>query len=271
MTFNFKTALEEEPEPQAPAVIPVTFPDAESVKKGLEKYDPEINAILDRAGKLEVKDDESRAMGLAVIADAKNLYRAIEAKRETLKAPALEYGRTVDKMANYYKDRLLKAEAKAKEKDLVYKKELDRQQAAKEAAAREEARKFQAKIDEENRKIREEAERKAKEAEEKLKTEKDAAARALLERTIQEEQAAAEAPPVQVVVPVIEAPPKAFKTGAGTLSYTKKWKCRLVDASKVEDRFKVVDVRLAQKAVDNGERNLPGFEVYEEETSSARV
>jgi hypothetical protein len=74
-----------------------------------------------------------------------------------------------------------------------------------------------------------------------------------------------------VVAPVIEAPPKNVKTEWGTLSYKKKWKCRLIDETKVEDRFKVVDIRLAQKAVDNGERNLPGFEVYEDETSSARV
>jgi hypothetical protein len=257
---------------EVPAVQePTQFPDAESVRKGLTKYDPLIDAIAVRAERLEVKDAAGRAEAVAILSDAKNLFKTIEALRESLKAPALEYGRVVDKTASYFKDRLAKAETTAKNKDLVYKQGLDRQQAIKDAAAREEARKLQAKIDEENRLNREEAERKVREAETALKKEKDAAARALLERTIQEETAAAQAPAPQVVAPVIEAPPKNVKTEFGTLSYTKKWKCRLVDETKVEARFKVVDIRLAQKAVDNGERNLPGFEVYEDETSRARV
>ncbi len=275
INFAAPLAEPEAPEPEiaeVPAVQePPQFPDAESVRKGLTKYDPQIDAIVARAEKLEVKDSAGRAEAVAILADAKNLFKTIEALRESLKAPALEYGRVVDKTANYFKDRLVKAEVTAKDKDLVYKRELDRQQAIKEAAAREEARKLQAKIDEENRLIREEAERKAREAAELLTKETNEAARALLERTIQEETAAANVPAPQVVAPVIEAPPKNIKTEWGTLSYKKKWKCRLIDETKVEDRFKVVDIRLAQKAVDNGERNLPGFEVYEDETSSARV
>jgi len=274
MAINFAIPLEQEPEPEiveAPLPAAIQFPDAESVKQGLKKYDPQIDAIMDRADKLEVKNAAGRAEAVSVISEAKNLFKIIEAKREALKAPALEYGRVVDKIASYFKDRLVQAEVTAKGKDLVYKRELDRLQAIEEAAAREAARELQAKIYVEQKAIREEAERKTREAEEKLKTEKDEAARALLERTIQEETAAASAPAPQVVTPVIEAPPKNVKTEWGTLSYKKKWKCRLIDATKVEGRFKVVDVRLAQKAVDNGERNLPGFEVYEDETSSARV
>ena len=273
--INFAAPLEAEPEPEVfeMALVPESpkFPDAESVKKGLTKYDPQIDAIVSRSEKLEVKDAASRAVALAVIADAKNLFKVVESLRENLKAPALAYGRAVDNVANSFKDRLAKAESTAKGKDLKYKQELDRLQAIEEAKAREAARELQARVDAEQKAIREAAEAKAKEAAEKLKTEKDSAARALLERTIQEETEAANAPPPQVVAAVIEAPPKNIKTEWGTLSYTKKWKCRLVDASKVEDRFKVVDVRLAQKAVEAGERNLPGFEVFEEETSSARV
>ena len=272
--INFAAPLDFTAEPEVvEAALPVviTFPDAESVKAGLKKYDPKIDAIVSRADRLEVKDAGGRAEAVSIISEAKNLFKIIEAKRETLKAPALEYGRVVDKTASYFKDRLVQAETIAKNKDLVYKRELDRLAAIEEANAREAAREHQAKIDAEQKAIREEAERKTKEAEEKLKTEKDEAARALLQRTIQEETAAANAPAPQAVAPVIEVPPKNVKTEWGTLSYKKKWKCRLIDATKVEDRFKVVDVRLAQKAVDNGERNLPGFEVYEDETSSARV
>ena len=272
--INFAAPLEADPEPeivQAPPPAVITFPDAESVKAGLKKYDPQVDAIVARAEALVVKDATGRADALSVISEAKNLFKAVEKVREDLKAPALEFGRVVDKTANYFKDRLAKAEAMAKDKDLVYKRELDRLQSIEEAKQREAARKAQAAIDAEQRAIREEAERKVREAEAALKKEKDAAARALLERTIQEETEAAHAPAPQVVAPPVQAPPRVIRSEAGSLSYRKKWKCRLVDAAKVEDRFKVVDVRLAQKAVDNGERNLPGFEVYEEETSSARV
>lgn len=256
---------------EAPPLATIAFPDAESVKAGLKKYDPQVDAILARANDLVVKDDTGRAEALSVISEAKNLFKAIEKVREDLKAPALEYGRVVDRTAAYFKDRLAQAETTAKNKDLVYKRELDRLQAIADAKAREAARELQAKIDAEQRAIREDAEAKAREAAEALKTEKDEAARALLERTVQEETEAALAPAPQVVVPTVEAPPRVVKTEAGTLSYRKKWKCRLVDPAKVEDRFKVIDVRLAQKAVDNGERNLPGFEVFEEEISTARV
>ena len=272
--INFAAPLEHEPEPEITEAAPpavITFPDAESVKAGLKKYDPQIDAIVARADALVVKDAASRSEALSVISEAKNLFKAVEKVREDLKAPALEFGRIVDKTANYFKDRLAKAEATAKDKDLVYKRELDRLAAIEEAKAREAARELQAKIDAEQRAIRDEAERKVREAEAALKKEKDAAARALLERTIQEETEAAHAPAPQVVAPVVQAPPRVIRSEAGSLSYRKKWKCRLVDESKVEDRFKVVDVRLAQKAVDNGERNLPGFEVYEEEISTARV
>lgn len=274
MAIDFARPLEGAPEPdpiEAPPPAVISFPDAESVKAGLRKYDPQVDAIVARANDLVVKDDAGRAAALSVISEAKNLFKAVEKVREDLKAPALDYGRVVDKTASYFKDRLSKAEAIAKDKDLQYKRELDRQQAAIEAAAREEARKLQARIDEEQRVIREAAEAKAREAAEALKTEKDAAARALLERTIQEETEAALAPAPQVVAPTVQAPPRVIRSEAGSLSYRKKWKCRLVDPAKVEDRFKVVDVRLAQKAVDNGERNLPGFEVYEDEISTARV
>lgn len=256
---------------EAPPPAVITFPDGESVRQGLVKYDPQVDAIVARADALVVKDAAGRAEALSVISEAKNLFKAVEKVREDLKAPALEYGRVVDKTAAYFKDRLFKAEAVAKNKDLLYKQELDRQQSIIEAAAREEARKLQARIDEEQRLIREAAEAKAREAAEALKTETDAAARALLERTVQEETDAALAPAPQVVAPAVEAPPRVIRSEAGSLSYRKKWKCRLVDPAQVEDRFKVIDVQLAQKAVDNGERNLPGFEVWEEETSQARV
>ena len=271
--INFAAPLTN-PEPEvieAPPPAVIAFPDAESVKAGLKKYDPQVDAIVTRANDLVVKDAAGRAEALSVISEAKNLFKAVEKIREDLKAPALEYGRVVDKTAAYFKDRLAKAEATAKDKDLTYKRELDRIQAIEEAKQREAARKLQAAIDAEQRAIREEAERKVREAEAALKKEKDAAARALLERTIQEETEAAQAPAPQVVAPTVEAPPRVIRSEAGSLSYRKKWKCRLIDPGKVEDRFKVIDVRLAQKAVDNGERNLPGFEVFEEEISTARV
>lgn len=75
--------------------------------------------------------------------------------------------------------------------------------------------------------------------------------------------------PVQVVAPVpVVAPPP---TTVGAVTARKVWKWRLVDRTKLPEKYLVVDGEALGRDVRGGAREIPGVEIYEEETLAVRA
>ncbi len=247
-----------------PRSLPATVPlDFEAVKRALAPYQKRVADMIKEATALEVTDAATNARATELGNLARSTKNAIEGiKRQPAYADAYTFINGVRTLIKSFTDPLeTEIEKPLGRKISVYAENLRLEQQRKEAAAREEARKLQEKIDAEARALREEAERKVKEAAERLKKEKDEATRAALQKTIDDETAAAQAPPPQVVVPVVSEAPKVTRTEAGSSYQKRPWKAFLVDESKVEREFLMVDMVKVNREVASGRRKIPGFEV----------
>lgn len=96
----------------------------------------------------------------------------------------------------------------------------------------------------------------------------EAAARAQqAEAEAREAEAAARATPAEDVLPIVAAPAVRL---AG-VAERKRWVFEVTDASKVPDRFKVVDERLIRQAVKEGARSIPGVNIHEASELAVRA
>lgn len=248
--------------------------DVSSTAISLVPYQQKVKALIAQAQAVVVKDNDTRKQAAEIGLLARNMRRRVETiKQSPSYLEAKKYLKEVDALIKMITDPLSKeVEQIVKGKLKVYEERLILEQRRREAEAREEARVRQAALDEEARKIREEAEAKAAEAAKEL-LEKEAAGqlgeedRTRLERTIKEEEFAA----TQVFAPVVAtevAPsgPEVVRTESGAAYSRRKFVARLVDPAMVEDKYKVIDMKLVQKDVDAGLRNIPGFLIEEEVT-----
>ena len=157
--------------------------------------------------------------------------------------------------------------AQANQKRGKYEYQLEMERRKKEAALREQQRLLQAQIDKEARQQRDEALRIAREAEEeKERLAKagalDAATKAALEKTIEDETAAAAAP-TPVVQPITIEKSSVVRTADGS-SYTRfKWVARIVNHNLVPRDCCVPSQKIIDERVKNGERNILGCVIEE--------
>jgi hypothetical protein len=263
--------------PQEQEVVSAGLPagialDLESVKVALAPYHAQVEAMIVEAAGLKVTDEASNARATELGNTARKIEKAVEAIKKTPSyVEADEYLKGIRNLCKSFTEPLaLQVVRPLKAQQSAYADRLILEQQRRDAAAREEARKQQERIEAEARAIREEAERKAREAEELLKKEKDEAARAALQKTIDEEREAANAPTPQVVAPVVEQAPTVTRTGAGSSFAKRPWKAFLVDESKVEREFLVVDMVKVNRAVASGRREIPGFDVRQVTETSYR-
>jgi hypothetical protein len=141
-------------------------------------------------------------------------------------------------------------------------------QRRREAAAREEARLLQAKLDAEAATLKADAEAKVRAAQEELARQEAAGhvndtERALLEKTVEDETAAAESIVAPQVVVRTQEPETVVRTEAGSSFTTSRWKPRLVDFDKVDRKYLIVDLKVVQRDVDGGMRQISGFAIEE--------
>jgi hypothetical protein len=251
---------------------PHQFLDFESVKTALAPYHAQVEAMIKEASALKVTDEASNTRATEIGNTARKIEKAVEAiKKEEPYVKAKEFINSIGNLIKSFTEPLAAQVVRPlKAQQSAYADQLILEQQRREAAAREAARVQQAKVEAEARAIREEAERKAREAERLLKKEKDEAARAALQKTIEDERAAANAPTPQVVAPVVEQAPTVTRTGAGSSFAKRPWKAFLVDESKVDREFLVVDLVKVNRAVASGRREIAGFEIKQVTETSYR-
>ena len=63
----------------------------------------------------------------------------------------------------------------------------------------------------------------------------------------------------------------SVRTGAGLTSAKKVWRFKMVDEAKIPREFLILDTIVVRKAIADGNRTIPGLEVYQETEISHRI
>jgi len=237
----------------------------------LVPYEEKVKALVLAAREIRVEDEEGRKNATELGLVAKKLRLKVETIKKSPTFLAAEtFIKDIRHLCKTLTDPLqLQVENVCKEKLTAYTEQLRLEQQRREAAAREEARQLQTKLDAEAATLRAEAEAKAKAAAEELSRprreteELTEAEKAILEQTVEDERAAAESIVAPTVVVHVEETDRVMRTEAGASFPTSRWKPRLVDISLVDRKYLVVDLKVVQRDVDGGIRQIPGFVIEE--------
>jgi len=263
--------------------------DLDIVRPKFADYAREATRISDEAQFLEVQDQDSLNVAVALGGTAKKISKAIDAKRRAIILEPAEFVKGVNAMCRVITDRLDEAERRTKGKIGQHqaKVELERREAERKAREAADAlqRKLDAEVAEANRKAQAEArarveaeqaiirakteaearERGAKEAE--LKALKQKAANELYEALqLAEKEAAKNAVTAPTVIaPVTQAAPTVTRTESGS-AYTKHpMVFEITDAALVPQEYLTVpvpDLKKIKDAVKMGVRSIPGVNIY---------
>lgn len=249
MSIDFNRALE------SPDTAPVVREDQpkpvqpdyktmlETAKRGLSRYEEQIDRMIRQADGHPVRDDVTEREAVEMAGQAKKLITALETDRKKLIGDPDGFVRSINSLARGLKDRLTKIEGGLKRKitDYQQKLELDRRKA--EAAARKAAAEYQAKLD--------------------------------------AEAAAAHVEPVKVPPPVIPKKAAPVRTAEGTCYQHKEWTAEVEDLTTVpreylEMVFKTYPAARAnletvlKKEVKQGVRKIDGVKIYEKSDTRIR-
>lgn len=272
MAIDFARPLEETPKPviiEAPPPAVTAF-DLETVKLALAPFKARIDDMVSQAKAIKITDEPSQVLAVEIGTTARKLKNQVESLRKSTVQPLNDHVKDVNNLAKSFTEPLDAAERDLKAKISAYQTQLRIEQERKAAEAREAARKLQEQIEAEQREIREAAERKAKEAAEALKKETDEAARAALQRTIDEETEAANVPVQVAVSPVIPEAPKAVRTESGSAHQRMTWTFEIEDGAKVPRAYLAVDEQKIRQAVKAGIRQIPGVRIFEQASTTFR-
>ena len=256
---------------EAPMPTVLSTFDLEAIKLAVAPYRQQVKDMVQEATALIVQDEVSNNLANELGNRARTLKKKVEAiKGQPAYSEAYAFVDEVRTLLNEF-TKPLEAEI---EKPLGKKmaayadlKRLEEQRIA--AAAREEARKQQERIDAEQAAIKAEAERKVKEAAEELRKKEEAgqlseAERIALQKTIDDETAAALAPAPIIVAPVFTSTPTTTRTSAGGSFAKRPWIFEITDIALVPREYLVVNESAIRRDVAAGIREIPGVRVYQE-------
>lgn len=183
---------------------------------------------------LEVLNDNDDQRANEIFLKVKKFIKDADTERAEFKEPFLKMGKTIDGTYKPFLDRFKSAADVIESKILEWRKKKREIIAEAEAKARAE---FEAK----------------RKAEEK-KVEKNP----LLETEYIP-------PPVQYIQE------NSVRTDSGSSSERKTWTYEVVDFAKLSDTFKIENSVKINEAIKNGERNIPGLNIYQKISLSGRT
>ncbi|MDD4985622.1 MAG: hypothetical protein PHQ43_07525 [Dehalococcoidales bacterium] len=243
--------------------------DLAPVALSLEPYQRHVALMTQEARSITVTDPASQKLAVSAESRNKKLYKDLETARKSFVAPYNDHVKKINNLFKTLTDPLVQNMDAIRGTRGKYELQLEMERRRKEAAAREEQGRLQAKLDAEAREQRLEAERKVREAAKKLQDEKDEATRIALKKEIAEETAAAAAPTPQA--PLMTEKQGVVRTAEGS-SYTKfKWVCRIVDPALVPREYCEPAPKLLDAAAKGGVRNIPGCVIEEVPVPVTRV
>ncbi|MEE9117825.1 MAG: hypothetical protein V3U02_04420 [Calditrichia bacterium] len=230
--------------------------------KKLEEIKNDVTEIIGEAHDIKISDAESYEKATKFIGEVKQAITGIERMRKAIVQPLND---VVSGWNTKFKVRttpLMEAGKLVKSKMIAYATEQQRIADEKEAERKKEQlekeRIEQEKIVKE--KAKEEALRKKAENEKNEKKKKELEAKAEVAKKAKEK---AEEDLANTEIEPVEAPVKTVQTDSGSSTTRKIKKVKVVDFSKLPDKYKVADNVLIRRDALSGEE-IPGVEIREE-------
>lgn len=237
LDFNVAMQPEKKPEPVAPAAAPHPVArdpfDVSPVREALKVYEAELTRMKQIANDHQVVDDESNRTAIEMAAQAKRLGKTVEDLRKAKVKPYQDYTKAIGNLASVYTDTADQIERALKGKINGYLAAERLKKAEAERRAQDEARELQRKLD---------AEAKEKGL-----------------------------PQVEVPLPVLPQKMDPVRTEEGSASQRKDWKWRVVSPDDIPREYLALDTVAVNKAVRAGARQIPGIEIYQEESVQIRL
>ena len=278
----------EEPELEAvePEVVEALAPlpavvdyDTQKAITRLFLFEKKVNDALAKSRKITaIRDDATNTLAAESAAELTRLIKDVEAARKHFTAPHTKFNSGVNDFAKKYSDPLTKELAPKKAMLIGWDNAQKIKKAREEAALREEQRKIQAAVEEEAQKLRDEAQKKVDEAAAELDRLKTKAPEggwgdqvAALEKTIEDETAAANAETPLVAGPVVAVPNKVVRTNAGSVSFSHDWTWEVTNLADVPRDCLMLDEKAINQRVKGGERNIPGLHIFERTTPKIKA
>jgi hypothetical protein len=192
-----------------------------------------LDLSVKEAGEIAVIDDPTHKLAISKAGELKKLVKAFEFRRKEIIGPARSFFDEVNKFCRIIKDRADAALELYNDKVTAYSAKLEAERRALEAKQKAEAEALQKKLD---------AEAKA---------------------------GGYEAPTVEVT-PVKEE--TVTRTDNGTSAHIRKdWTFEVVDFSKVDDRYKVINEKQINADIRAGIREAAGLRIFQKERTVFRT
>lgn len=212
--------------------------DPELIKEQIKaSYMPKLNQLIEISKAIIVHDESTEKQSIEMEVEAKKLIKAIEDKRKEAIEKPYAFVQDMNKFCKVFKDKLdvIIRDQKSIRKDYQWQKELERRK---------------------KEKLMQEAQAKAqKELEEKAK------------------KADVDISDIQPAPPPIIPKEQKVRTESGATSYLRdNWVFKIIDISKVDRAFLVVDEKLIKAQIALGKRgnDLAGIEIYNDPISMTR-
>ena len=234
----------------------------------VEAIEKDTQLVLAEGKTLVITDPATNAAAAQFLVKVKVRLKRLEDMRTEITKPLNEALRATNNRFKMFSEPLSEIEHVVKAGMGQYAAEEEAKAAAEfarlEKARLEEERK-KAKAEEEARLKQEEAARLAREA-------TNAKQRAEAEAKAKEAEAAKKAAEKMTAAPVAVEKPKTDVRTEGGLVHTKKvWAFEVADPALVPKCFWVIDERLLRKAIQEGEREIPGVRVFQETQVAAKT
>jgi hypothetical protein len=234
-----------------------------AIRKDFEAYQADLDALVEKAGALQVTSEDSDQIAVQFGSEAQGLKKKIEKRCDYIVDEPNGFVTTVRNLKNgFTKSLALMMSDLAAKRDRFILAEKRRKEALRLQAERE-ARELQDRL---NREAREKAE-----AEARRLAEEEA-----LKRNIPVEQVEVVIPTiieeVFIPAPVVEQPKTTVqsKSGSGTGFQRKHLHIEVVDFTKVDDKYKALVESVVKDDWKAGVRDFPGLIVEEREKSQFR-
>lgn len=212
---------------------PIALSKAQQVGVAFRRYEQNLVAMREKAKAHLVVDDITNVAAVAMAGQAKAAGNAIEKERKVLVGPANDYVKSVNQFAKPYSEGFEEIEAGLKTKVTRFIQEKEKERLERQRLANEETARLQAEID----------------------------------------NAASEAGEASLVVvtPVIEMAAKATRTDSGSASLRSTWTFAITDFALLPDQYKQIDRVAINNAVKGGTRQIPGVNIYRDQSVQIRA
>lgn len=190
----------------------------------------EVSVLENRAASLAVADEASLNQANSWLVDIKRLKDAVEAKRTFFTKPLNDHLRTINAFFKTFSEPLVRADAILRDSVLKYRREQD-------AIRREEEARLRAEAEERQR-----------------------------EAIKQAQESGVPIPPPTPLPVIPQQQSKTMDVGDGKVIAKKAWTFRIVHAGEVPREYLSIDEKKIRAVIKAGIRNIPGVEIYEEES-----